>query len=165
MAFVRGLLLRYVSMSLAIGLTSSISVSNNGEGSSSMWVFHFLAFYDFFFFCLHSKQEFHLFFNSICTLAPTLFDILNFVDIFFPLSCKSSMMGSGRTCPLAIWYKLCITSSYSNWENGALVCTQRHSMIMFVLSNNLHCIDNTCKVVHLVMDPKRMNCCWRGHKD
>jgi hypothetical protein len=55
--------------------------------------------------------------------------------------------------------------NYNNQKNVALVYTQRHSTTMFMFSNNLHFINNTCKVVHLVMDLIRMNCCWGGHKD
>jgi hypothetical protein len=28
--------------------------------------------------------------------------------------------------------------------------------------NNLHCIDNTYKVIHLIMDLIGLNCCWGG---
>jgi hypothetical protein len=102
-----------------------------------------------------SSLHFHLYFHLCC-------DILDFVDFSFPFFYRSSMMKSGLTCPLVIWLKLCITFNCSSQENVALVCTQRHMMITFVLSNNLHCIDSTCNVVHLVMVLIGMNCRWKG---
>jgi hypothetical protein len=56
---------------------------------------------------------------------------------------------------------LCITFDYNSWENMAFIYTQQHPMITFVLSNNLHHIHSTFKVVHLVMDLVRMNCCCK----
>jgi hypothetical protein len=102
--------------------------------------------------------------NSICFPIPfaLLFQLCcdnsDFVDVFFLLTYKSSMMKSGWTCPLVIWQKLCISFSCNSWENVALVCTQQRPMIKFVLSNNLHFIKNACEVVELVMDLMKMNC-------
>jgi hypothetical protein len=114
---------------------------------------------------LYWTHEFHLLSNSITFWLQLYCDILDFANIFFPLTYRSSIMRSKWTCPFVIWQKLCITSGCSSWENAALVYTQWHLMTMFVLSNNLCCIDNTCKVVQLVMDLIKMNCCWGGHKD
>jgi hypothetical protein len=63
--------------------------------------------------------------------------------------------------PFVILPKLCITFGYSSQKNTALVCIQQH-LTTIVLLNNLHCIDSTCKVVHLVMVLIGMNCCWKG---
>jgi hypothetical protein len=71
-------------------------------------------------------------------------------------------MKSGLTCPLEISSKLSITSSYNSWENVALICTQQQLTITFMFSNNLHNIDSTCKVAHLVMVLIGMNCYLEG---
>jgi hypothetical protein len=60
---------------------------------------------------------------------------------------------------LAIWLKPCITFSCNIRKNATLVYTQQRLSITFVLSNNLHYVDSTCKVVHLVMVLIGMNCC------
>jgi hypothetical protein len=91
-------------------------------------------------------------------------DIIIFIDLLFPLICRSSILKSWQTCPLVIWHKLCVTSSCNNWGNVPLVYIQQCPTTMFMLSNNLHCINSTCKVVHLIMDLVGMNCCWRGPK-
>jgi hypothetical protein len=91
-------------------------------------------------------------------------DISNFDDISFIFFYRSSMIKNGFTCPLAIWPKLCITTSCNNQENITLVCKQWRLITTFVFSKNLHCIDNICKVVHLVMVMIGMNYCWRGLK-
>jgi hypothetical protein len=128
-------------MSLAIDLAFSIFVLDNGEGSWSMWVFHLLAFYDFFsLFTFNTKIPFAFSFQLHC-------DISNFVDVLFPLTYRNSMMRSGQTCPIVIWQKLCITSGCSSQENATFVYTQWHFMTMFMLSNSLCCINNTYKVV------------------
>jgi len=72
------------------------------------------------------------------------------------------MMKNGRTCPLIIWSKLCITSGCNNWGIVTLVYTHWHLMIMFGLSNNLHYMENICKGVQLVMNLIGMNRCWGG---
>lgn len=89
------------------------------------------------------------------------FNISYFANVSFPLICRSSMMKNWQTCPLIIQQKLCITFDCNSWENMALICTQQCSMITFMLSNNLLCIHSICKVVHLVMDFVRMNCCCK----
>jgi hypothetical protein len=140
----------------------------NGEVSWSMWTFHLQTFYD------SLSVLFIQNWNSICTWIPSTFhfhmcfhmccDIFYFVNISFPFFYRNSMMKNGLTCPLAIWWKLCITSGCSTWENVALVYTQQRLMTTFMFSNNLHCINNTYKVVHLVMVLVGLNCCWRGLK-
>jgi hypothetical protein len=70
-------------------------------------------------------------------------------------------MKSGLTFPLVILSKLSITFDYNNKEKATLVCTQQCLTITFMLSNNLHYIDNICKVVHLIMVLIGMNCCWK----
>ncbi len=111
---------------------------------------------------VYSILEFHLHSSSICTPFDLCFhlcyDISNFVGISFPFFYKNSVMKSGLTCPLAIWSKLCTTFGCNNRENVALVCTLQRLMTTFTFSNNLHCINNICKVVHLVMVLIGMNC-------
>jgi hypothetical protein len=72
----------------------------------------------FFLFAFNIKKsfalQFHLHFRC---------DILDFVNVFFPLTYRSSVMKNGRTCPLVIWQKLCITSSCRCRENMTFVCT------------------------------------------
>lgn len=46
----------------------------------------------------------------------------------------------------------------------ALICTQQLLTTTFMLSNNIHYTNNTCKVVHLIMVLIEMNCCWGGHE-
>ncbi len=70
-------------------------------------------------------------------------------------------MKSRPTFPLTILPKLSIIFGYNSNEKAALVCTQQHLTTTFVLSNNLHYRDNTCKVVHLVMVLIGMNCRWK----
>jgi len=53
--------------------------------------------------------------------------------------------------------KLCITFGCNDWGIKALIFTHQRMRITFGLSNNLHCIDNTCKGVQLVMDMIGMN--------
>ncbi len=122
----QGLLCRQVSMSLQISLAFGIFVSGNGKVSWSMWTFHLRTSFDSLFLLFIQNW------NSICTQIPFALhfnlclhlccDILNFVDFFFPLFCKSLVMENGLTCSLAIWSKLCITSGCSSWKNVALVC-------------------------------------------
>jgi hypothetical protein len=110
--------------------------------------------------------------NSICTRIPSSLrfhlcfhlccDIFYFANISFPFFYKSSVMKSGLTCPLAIWLKLCITFGYNSWENVTLIYTQQLLAMTFILSNTLHYINSTYKVVHLVMVLIEMNCCWGG---
>ncbi len=117
----------------------------------------------FFLFVFNTWIPFALQFHYTLTLI--LLWHFRFVNILFPLTYKSSMMRSGWICPFVLWQKLCITSNCNSRENVTLIFTQQHLMTMFMLSNSLHCIDNTCKVVQLVMDPIKMNCCWGRHKD
>jgi hypothetical protein len=93
---------------------------------------------------VNSKFEFHLHFISIWAsiFVMTFQILLIFLFIWFVEVHLS-------TCNLAktvhnIWLQ--------QLKNATLVCTQRCQMITFELSNNLHCIDSVCKVVHLVMD-------------
>ncbi len=102
-----------------------------------------------------SALHFHMCFHLCC-------DILYFANLSFPFFYRSSMMKRGLTYPFAIWSKLCITFGYNRRGNTTLIYTQRHLMITFMFSNNLHCIDSTCKVVHLVMVLIGMNYCWGG---
>jgi len=53
--------------------------------------------------------------------------------------------------------KLCITFGYNDWGIRALIFTHQRMRSMFGLLNSLHCIDNTCEGVQLVMDMIRMN--------
>ncbi len=129
----------------------SISLTTSFNSVSLMFIQNWNSIYT----QIPSTLHFHLCLHLCC-------DILDFVDFSFPFLCKSSMMKSGLTCPLAIWSKLCITSGCISQENVALVCIQWYLTTTFVFSNNLHCIDNICKVVHLVMVLIGMNCCWGG---
>ncbi len=115
---------------------------------------------------VNSKLGIHSHSNSICTLFPSLPPSLLW-DYWFswfsiPFICTSSMMKSGLICPIAISLKLSITFGCNNWKNMTLVYTQWCLMTTFMLSNSLHYIDSTCKVVHLVMVMIGMNCCWEG---
>jgi hypothetical protein len=152
-------------MNFQFGLTFFIFVLGNGEVSWSMWTFHLRS-------SFHSiSLLFIQNWNSICTWIPSTLhfhlcshlycDISYFADLSFPFLCRSSMMKSGLTCSLVIWPKLCITFGCSCWENAKLICTQQCLTITFMILNNLHCINNTCKVVHLVIILIRMNCCWK----
>jgi hypothetical protein len=107
-----------------------------------------------------SNFELHLHFTSIKVSISIWHFKFRSSFLSFDFVEVQVLMRSGRICPLVIYHKSCITSSYSNWENAALVYTQWCLMITFMLSNNLHCINITCKVVHLVMDLIGMNCCW-----
>jgi hypothetical protein len=106
--------------------------------------------------------------NSICTWVPFALhfhmccDILDFVNLSFQFFCRNSMMKNGLTYSLAIWPKMCITFGCSSWENTTLIYTQQRLMTTFMLLNNLHCINNVYKVVHLVMVLIGMNCWWGG---
>jgi hypothetical protein len=101
-----------------------------------------------------SALHFHLCFHLCC-------DVWDFVDISFPFFYRSLIMKSGLTCPLVIWPKLCITSSCNSRQIATLVSTQQHLTTTLVLSNNLHNINSTCKVVHQGMVLIRLNYCWR----
>jgi hypothetical protein len=97
-----GLLLRQVSMSLAIGLAFGIFVLYNGEVSWSMWIL-LLWTYDFpSFLCIQDCK------TSIFTELPFVVYLLlccnisNFFYDSFPLICRSLTMKSGYTCPFAI---------------------------------------------------------------
>ncbi len=136
--------------------------------SWSIWTFHLQTSYDSLSFLfiqnwnstyirIPSALHFYMWFHLCC-------DILYFVNLSFPFFYRSSMMMRGLTYPLVIWSKLCITFSCNSWENMTLVCTQQHLMTTFMFSNNLHCIDSTYKVVHLVMVMIGMNYCWGGPK-
>jgi hypothetical protein len=131
-----------------------------------MWAFHLWTSYDSFSLLLIQKWKsihiwipfafyFHLCLHLYC-------EIIDFVDFKFPFICRNSMMKNETTCPFIIWLKLSITSSCNSWENATFFCTQQHLIITFVLSNNLHYIYSTCKVVHLVMVRIGMNYCWIG---
>jgi hypothetical protein len=105
------------------------------------------------FFCLFKIEmpfalEFHVHFTSIFVVT---FQILL---IFLGQKLSDEKWVHMPTLP-----KLCITSSCSNWENKAFIYTQRCLITTFVLSKKLHCIDSTCKVVHLVMVLRGMNYC------
>ncbi len=98
-----GLLLRQVSMSLAIGLAFGIFVLYNGEVSWSMWILLLWTSYDFpSFLCIQDCK------TSIFTELPFVVYLLlccnisNFFYDSFPLICRSLTMKSGYTCPFAI---------------------------------------------------------------
>jgi hypothetical protein len=95
-----GLLLKQVSTSLTI---FGIFMSNNGEVSWSMWIFFLWISYDFpSFLCIQNYKM------SIFTELPFVVYLLlccnisHMFDDSFPLICRSLMMKSGWTCPLAI---------------------------------------------------------------
>ncbi len=150
-------------MSWAIGLVFGIFMLDNGEVSWSMWVLILWTSYSFpSLLCIQNYKM------SIFTKLPFVVhlfihcNISKYSNAPFPLIYRSLTMSNGQTCPLAIYPKLCITFGCSNWGITTLVCTQQCLMIMFEPSNNLHCIENSCKGVQLVMDLIRINCCWGG---
>ncbi len=141
-------------------------MSGNGEVSWSMWACHLQSSFGSLFLLFIQNW------NSICIQVPFAVhfhmcfhlccDILDFANLSFLFFCRNLVMKSGLTCPLVIWPKLCITFGCNSWENMTFVYMQKCLTTTFVLSKNLHCIYNTCKVVHLVMVLIGMNCCWGG---
>jgi hypothetical protein len=157
-----GSFFRHVSTSLAIGLAFGIFKSNNGEVSWSMEVLLFWTFYVFpSIMCIENyKMSIFTKFSFVVYLF-FCYNILDFFNASFPLKYISLMMKNGWTCPFVIEPKFCIAFGCNNRGIAAFVYTLRCLTMTFGFSNSLHCIDNTCERVHLVMDLIRMNFCWR----
>jgi hypothetical protein len=141
-------------------------MSGNWEVSWSMWAFHLQTSYDSLYLLLIQNWK------SICNQTPFAlyfhpcfhfsYEIIDFVNLQFSFICISLVMKNGPTFPFAILPKLSITFGCNSWENTTLVCTQQHLTTTFMLSNSLHYIDSTCKVVQSIMVLIGMNCCWKG---
>jgi hypothetical protein len=151
-------------MNLTIGLTFGIFMPDNGEVSWSMWVLLLWTSYDFpSLMCIQNcmmsifiQVPFAIYLLLCCNISDFSWWFLSFDMHKF----NDEEWVNMPTCNLL---KVCITSGCNNWGFMALVSTQWHLMITFGLSNNLHCINNICEGVQLVVDLIGMNCCWGGH--